>query len=225
VPEWAAGFSAFGCACADFEYRFDQQVDVPFMPHMGPEEKVGIGQMITGAWRVLEARTQAEFDKSGYGPDRVRFTRAVRMSYYGQLIDIEVESPHEAIDSPERVADLIAAFESTYKSLYARSASSPELGYLVAQALVKGTVDIEKPTLPSATLADGSPEVKATRPVWWSDGFVDTPVIDMAEVQAGQTIHGPAILEAESTTLAIPPDREARLDAHRIFHLTTQEER
>ena len=32
VPEWAAGFSAFGCACADFEYRFDRQVDLPLLP-------------------------------------------------------------------------------------------------------------------------------------------------------------------------------------------------
>ncbi|HBO77239.1 MAG TPA: acetone carboxylase subunit beta, partial [Cupriavidus sp.] len=28
VPAWAAGFSAFGCACADFEYRYDKSVDL-----------------------------------------------------------------------------------------------------------------------------------------------------------------------------------------------------
>jgi acetone carboxylase, beta subunit len=29
VPAWAAGFSAYGCACADFEYRYDQTIDMP----------------------------------------------------------------------------------------------------------------------------------------------------------------------------------------------------
>ena len=45
------------------------------------------------------------------------------------------------------------------------------------------------------------------------------------DVAPGHVITGPAILEAESTTFAVPPDRSARLDEHRIFHLTTIEER
>jgi acetone carboxylase beta subunit len=32
VPAWAAGFSAFGCACADFEYRYDKSVDLGCRP-------------------------------------------------------------------------------------------------------------------------------------------------------------------------------------------------
>ena len=32
VPAWAAGFSAFGCACADFAYRYDQTIDMPILP-------------------------------------------------------------------------------------------------------------------------------------------------------------------------------------------------
>ncbi len=34
VPAWAAGFSAFGCACADFEYRYDQTIDMPIAPRV-----------------------------------------------------------------------------------------------------------------------------------------------------------------------------------------------
>ena len=36
------------------------------------------------------------------------------------------------------------AFERTYTRMYARAASSPELGYLVAKAIVKGSVHIER---------------------------------------------------------------------------------
>ena len=222
VPEWAAGFSAFGCACADFEYRFDQQLDLPLMPHMSPEEKAGMGQMISGVWRGLEARTQQEFAKAGYAAADVSFMLGVRMSYYGQLIDIEVDSPHAAVDTPERVADLIAAFEETYRSLYARSASSPELGYLVSQAFVKGKVAIEKPSLPTSAVTSGSPPARAARDVYWTTTRVETPIIDMVDVLPGHVVGGPAILEAESTTFAVPPGRSARLDEHRIFHLTEE---
>jgi acetone carboxylase, beta subunit len=50
VPAWAAGFSAYGCACADFEYRYDQTVDMPILPSADEMEKDGIGFMVTGAW-------------------------------------------------------------------------------------------------------------------------------------------------------------------------------
>jgi N-methylhydantoinase A/acetone carboxylase beta subunit len=225
VPEWAAGFSAFGCACADFEYRFDRQTDLPLLPNMPDEQRAGIGQLLTGVWRELERRVETEFAKSGYGPADVTFTLGVRMQYYGQLIDIEVDSPHTALDSAERVGDLIAAFEATYKTMYARAASSPELGYLVSQAIVKGKVPTEKPRLPMSRLASGAPPVSGTRKVWWSDGSAATPIIEMTDVEPGHEVAGPAILEAESTTFAVPPGRRCRLDEHRIFHLEMTKER
>jgi len=223
VPEWAAGFSAFGCACADFEYRYDRQVDLPLLPGAPPEAEAGIGALLTQAWRASEERVAAQFAKSGYAREQIVFRHIVRMQYYGQLIDIEVESPKPVLESAEDVHELIEAFERTYARMYARAASSPELGYLVAQAIVTGSVPIEKPTLPSLATEDGAPPVKATRAVWWSDGFTDTDIYEMDDVRPGHAIEGPAVLEAESTTFAIPPDRRAWLDEHRIFHLENKE--
>ena len=71
VPAWAAGFSAFGCACADFEYRYDQTIDMPILPTADEMEKAGIGVMVTGAWQGLEERVAAEFAKSGIERDRI----------------------------------------------------------------------------------------------------------------------------------------------------------
>jgi len=223
VPEWAAGFSAFGCACADFEYRFDRQVDLPLLPGAPEAEKVAMGGLLTQAWRSLEDRVRAEFAKSGHAAEDVTFTRMVRMQYYGQLVDIEVDAPRSSVDSIAEVEELIAAFEAAYTRMYARAASSPELGYLVAQAIVKGSVPIEKPTLPVLPTQAGAPPVKETRQVWWSDGHATTDVYEMDDVGNGQTIEGPAVLEAESTTFPIPPDRRAWLDEHGIFHLENKD--
>ena len=43
VPAWAAGFSAFGCACADFEYRYDKSVDLA-VPQHAAENREGAGR-------------------------------------------------------------------------------------------------------------------------------------------------------------------------------------
>jgi acetone carboxylase beta subunit len=220
VPAWAAGFSAFGCACADFEYRYDQTIDMPIQPEFGDDEKAGVGMMITGAWLGLQERVAEEFGKSGVGQDEIQFTHAVRMQYYGQLNDIEIVSPRLELEEGRHVDELIAEFEDAYAKVYARSARSPELGYLVTQAIVLGKVPVEKPALPELPDASRqSPGPKDQRRVHFGDGFVDTDIYELEGVGAGQSVVGPAVLESPATTFAIPPGRRATLDRHQIFHL------
>ena len=64
VPAWAAGFSAFGCACADFDYRFDQTIDLPLLPAFGEAERAGIGAMITAAWLALRGARRPRSSRS-----------------------------------------------------------------------------------------------------------------------------------------------------------------
>jgi acetone carboxylase beta subunit len=186
-------------------------------------EKAGIGFMVTGAWQALDDRVAGEFEKSGVERENIRFTHIVRMQYYGQLNDIEIVSPHHEMEEGEQVDDLIAAFEEAYAKVYARSARSPELGYLVTQAIVTGSVEVEKPALPELAEERGSPAVEAMRTVRWSGGDAETSIVRLEEVRAGHEIEGPAIVEHSATTFAIPPGRTARLDANQIFHLSASE--
>ncbi len=227
VPAWAAGFSAFGCACADFDYRYDQTVDMPLLPMFGEAEKAGIGGMITGAWVGLQDRVAEEFAKSGIGRDSIRFTHAVRMQYYGQLNDIEFVSPHAALQDSSHVDDLVDTFEERVRKDVRVLGPFPEFGYLVTHVIVHGTVDVEKPALPQMPEEPGRPPLKASRRVHWGrasrDEFVESEIFQLESVAAGNSIDGPAIVEHSATTFAIPPGRRATLDAHHIFHLTNTE--
>jgi N-methylhydantoinase A/acetone carboxylase beta subunit len=200
VPAWAAGFSAYGCACADFEYRYDQTIDMPILPGQDELGRAGVGMMITGAWLGLQDKVADEFAKSGIEREAVVFTHAVRMQYYGQLNDIEIISPHPDLESAEQLDELVAEFESAYGKVYARSARSPELGYLVTQAIVHGSVEVEKPALPTLEERPGSPSPKDTRRVRWSDGDSETEIYELAEIEAGNAIQGPAIVESVATS-------------------------
>jgi acetone carboxylase, beta subunit len=224
VPAWAAGFSAYGCACADFEYRYDHTIDYPIQPSQDEMERAGIAMMITGAWLGLQDRVAEEFAKSGVDRDAISFTHIVRMQYFGQLNDIEIVSPHPELEDETHLAELIDAFEEAYSKVYARSARSPELGYLVTHAIVTGRAEVEKPALPELEEVGGSPEPKAERPVWWQNGFADTAIYELDEIRAGQSVDGPAIVESVATTFVIPPGRAARLDPQQIFHLSASEE-
>ncbi len=214
VPTWAAGFSAFGCACADFSYRFDQTylVGVRHDNHAEVEER------LRSAWGALAARGVEAFTRTGTPAEQVSLRRTASMQYAGQLNDIEVSAPEER---PDDVVALIARFEDLYAKIYAAAASSPELGYTITSVAVVASAVVEKPMLPDEEITGASADPKTIRPVWWSETgtAVPTNVYEQDEVRAGQVIVGPAIVESPSTTLAVPPGRTAALDRHRIFHL------
>ena len=68
VPAWAAGFSAFGCACADFEYRYDKSVDIALRQQASEQEKVQAAQTIQTAWSELAAPTNCGVSTAPIGP-------------------------------------------------------------------------------------------------------------------------------------------------------------
>jgi N-methylhydantoinase A/acetone carboxylase beta subunit len=221
VPAWAAGFSAFGCACGDFAYRFDMTIDMPIQPGADADEKAGIAMYVEGGWQMLRERVVAEFEKSGVAEAEIEFRNYVRMQYYGQLNDLEIYSPHQSLSEGDHVDDLIDAFSDAYGKLYARSARSPELGYLITNVIVTGSAEVEKPALPDEEEVDSTPEPKGSREVWWRDGWTETSIYEQDTIKAGHSIPGPAIIESPADTFAIPPGRVARLDRNRIFHLET----
>jgi N-methylhydantoinase A/acetone carboxylase beta subunit len=222
VPAWAAGFSAFGCACADWEYRYDTTIDgaIPPAGEGGSiEDTVEIREAVNRAWGELEGRLEAEFAKSNVDSSNITFVHGLRMQYLGQLNDIEVKSDLKRLESDADVAATVDLFEEAYARVYARSARSPEFGWGITEAFVVGTSEIEKPVLPSHDEISAPAEPRETRPVYWVDGFVETPIHEMEDIKPGQVIDGPAILEAPATTFPVPPDRRVRLNRNNIFEL------
>ncbi|MBS1843298.1 MAG: hydantoinase/oxoprolinase family protein [Actinobacteria bacterium] len=220
IPAWAAGFSAFGCACAEWEYRYDETIDLP-IPPSGTDggDRVAAVAPMNDAWSRLEKKVLAEFEKSGVPAEKVQFTWAARMQYQGQLDDIEIVSPAGRIGSDADVQAMIDEFERAYGQVYARSARSPELGYAVTDVIVMGRTEVEKPVLPHRPEVDTEATIKETRQVFWSDSFVESKVYELDDIKPGQTIVGPAVIEAAATTFPIPPKRQARLNRHDLFEL------
>ena len=214
VPTWAAGFSAFGCACADYSYRFDRTASF----RIAADNHDDVTTRLEEAWGQLTTRAIEEFARSGVGEEEISLRRIARMQYTGQLNDLEVVIED---DGPVRIEQLIDGFEDLYGRLYASGARSPEIGHMVTSVAVVASAPIEKPVLPLEPEEPGEAVPKQERDVWWTEtsSFVRTPVFEQDSIRAGQHIQGPGIVESPSSTLAIPPGRSALLDGHRIFHL------
>ncbi|MEM2618358.1 MAG: hydantoinase/oxoprolinase family protein [Candidatus Hadarchaeales archaeon] len=237
VPSWAAAFSAFGAAMADFGIRRDISTEIvlpgwrffdllkvgptPELP-VGPEELRGFAATtLNGEWEKLRGEVIEEMKAEGLDPERAYFKPMARIRYWGMLDDFEVESPSFPI-TPEGVNELCKRFDEVFERIYVRGAKSPELGYEVTRAIMVGVYPTIKPKLPEFELEKEEPEesaYKGKREMYWEGKWLEADLLEMDLVKPGNVIEGPAIIEAPATTYVIPPEYSTYLDRHKVFWL------
>ncbi|MUV85792.1 hydantoinase/oxoprolinase family protein [Natronomonas sp. CBA1123] len=227
IPQWAAAFSAFGCACADSAYRYDQSVDEILQPDFSNASSVAYS--INDTLETLRERAEAAFDRDGVDPDTVEFQPSLRIQYLGMLDDLEVDISEvwdgEAGIDAEGVEDIIDRYEAKFDQVFQRAAKSPENGYQITMAIGVGVGPSAKPTIPQEELQDETPPEdahKGTRDIYWDDGWHAADLWQMRDIQPGNRIEGPSVIEAPATTILVPPGYEAPLDENRIYHLQEQ---
>ncbi len=222
VPAWAAGFSAFGCAAADFEYRYDKSLDINLPPDAPASEHEQASITLQAAWEELTVNVLAEFELNGYAADQVTLQPGFRMQYRGQLNDLEIESPLKHVQTAADWDKLAETFDATYGRVYAASARSPELGFSVTGAIMRGSVPIQKPKIPKEAEGDATPPDSAflgTRQFYRKKKWMDAKLYRMESLLPGNRVTGPAIIESDATTFVVPDGFETFLDGHRLFHL------
>ncbi|MBY0097932.1 hydantoinase/oxoprolinase family protein [Mesobacillus maritimus] len=222
IPAWAAGFSAFGCGAADFEYRYDKTLDLNVAEHAEDSDVLFAGRELQAAWDELKEKVTEEFKKNDYASEEVDFKLLFRMQYQGQLNDLEIEAPISAFTSVDDWQTLIETFEETYARVYAKAALSPELGYSITGAIVRGVVDVAKPQIPEEPIYGETPPADAFlghRNIYWDGEHLQANIFEMEKLMPGNKIPAFSILESTATTLVVPNGFEAYLDEHRIFHL------
>ncbi|WQT02386.1 hydantoinase/oxoprolinase family protein [Helicobacter pylori] len=222
VPAWAAGFSAFGCACADFEYRYDKSVDIAIPQYSSDKSKVEACKIIQDAWDELTLKVIEEFKINGFSEKDVILRPGYRMQYMGQLNDLEITSPVSKAASVADWEEIVKEYEKTYARVYSESACSPELGFSVTGVIMRGVVATQKPVIPVEKEHGATPPKEAkigVRKFYRHKKWVDADVWHMEKLLPGNEVIGPAIVESDATTFVIPNGFATRLDKHRLFHL------
>jgi len=65
--------------------------------------------------------------------------------------------------------------------------------------------------------------VEKSRPVWTGSTFEDVSIYAAAQLEPGDLIEGPAIVESEFTTILVTQSRDARIDGARNIILETKQ--
>ena len=174
---------------------------------------------------LAEMRAEAEILVTGAGIalEAIAVRTSAMMRYVGQGYEIEVEV------APDRLAssgdDLHAAFSAAYKARYGRAETAvPEI--LSWRVVASGPRPELGAALGAAMAAEApSPVAHATRPVFFGDRFIETPVYRRTELRPGQVLQGPAVVEEDESTLVLSPEFVLTVDPVRSLVATRRIDR
>ncbi|MBT7437875.1 MAG: hydantoinase/oxoprolinase family protein, partial [Cellvibrionales bacterium] len=220
VPAWAAGFSAFGCASADFEYRYDMSVNVGITEESTDQDLDDSVDQLQSAWDTLKVKVLEEFEINGFSEKDITFTPGYSMQYLGQLNDLEIDSPLPKVKGKKDWPALVAAFDAEYARVYADAARSPELGFGITGAILRGSVETSKPAVPDEKEQGETPAAGSktgTRKFYDRRKWVEADLYHMESLMPRNRVEGPAVIESDATTFVVPTGFATFLDKHRLF--------
>ena len=152
---------------------------------------------------IREMRVEAESWASAQGDgltDAVVWV-AADMRYVGQAYELEIELSQ--LGSERRAEHLSALFHAAHTHAY----GFPDHESSVEIMNIRLSVVRQLPTLPVHAVETAAGKLKpvSKRPVFWNDERVEAAVFSRADMRAGHTIMGPAIIEQQDTTTWLSP--------------------
>ncbi len=200
VPTVASVLSAWGMLATDLRYETSRT-------HIGEHAVVDDAAM-RNIFGDLESRATARL-KSWFD-GTLRIERSAEMRYGEQIFEIDV--PLDGLDwaAPDLVSRIHDEFHRRHEELYTYASRDQEVVFVNARAAAVGAVSsAARPA--TGTTASAEARAKAKRKAWFG-GWRETPVFDMAGLAPGVSLSGPAIIEAETTTVIVNAGDELRVN-------------
>jgi N-methylhydantoinase A/oxoprolinase/acetone carboxylase beta subunit len=216
-------FCAFGSSTMDILHLYEQSLRLPLLAPvtMKPFEDYDV---INDTVKSLQEKAIKDITNEGFSLDSIRFGLEIEAKYGGQLNILRFMSPLLFINSPADVRKVYQAFEDEYCRVYNKISAYPQGGVDVLNLILRATVDHPKPKLPTYPQAKEAPDpgaLKGKREAYWVEygEFRPTPVYDAKSLKHGNIISGAAVIEAEDTTIVVPPVVKLSVDKYHNFIL------
>lgn len=198
VPPWPGINSAAGLLTTDIQQEYVEsslnQLDIIDIKKMDSH------------FNHLESKAVAERKAEGFSEDEIDLKRKLDLRYKGQGYELTVDINNE-IDKSE-IRD---NFDSLHKSRFGHKSEEP-----VEIVSYRVTSTVKMPDLEVGQVAQVDDEInpRAHREVYYPDSeqFAKTPIYDRQDLNPGNSLTGPAIVEQLDTTIVMEPDHTATVD-------------
>ena len=213
ISKLASGLCAYGQIISDVKYNYMAPAPIRL-------EGAEAAKKLDDLFNSLEARGKVDLAGDGFSEDRISIRRSLDMRYVGQVHECTVEiDPFEVTEAT--LETIKAAFHARHKELYTYDEPHNAVEIVNVESTIAGHVD--KPERMTIAAGKGAHEtLKGTRPmVFNADGIAqDTPVYDGSLMGAGDTLHGPAVIEEVTTTIVVEPGWTVNLHDTGVYVLT-----
>ncbi|MET7246285.1 hydantoinase/oxoprolinase family protein [Methylobacterium sp. EM32] len=201
VPTVASVLSAWGMLASDLRYEVSRT-------HVGERAAVD-DDGLRAIFSDLEAQATARLREWFDGPLRVE--RSAEMRYGEQVFEVDVALDDLAWDAPALVARVHEQFHARHEELFTYASRDQEVVFVNARVAVVGTVAV--PPVQAAALSPSPAAPVAERRAYFG-GWRPVPVYRIEGLAPGMTITGPAIVEAETTTVIAGAGDVVTVDRH-----------
>ncbi len=214
-------FCAFGSSTMDILHLYEQSLRIPLLAPM-TQKCFDDYDVFNNMVKSLQEKAIKDITDEGFPADSIRFGLEIEAKYGGQLNILRFMSPLVFINSEDDVRAVYQAFEDEYCRVYNRISAYPQGGVDILNLILRATVDYPKPKLPTYPLAKETPEkdaLKGKREAYWVEygAFRPTPVYEAKLLKHGNIIGGEAVIEAEDTTIVLPPGFKLSVDQYHNF--------
>lgn len=201
----AAVFSAYGLAASDIVLTAESSQ---------PDNFPLAADRINGAFKQLEQELTRRIGDQKLNFSSVRFEREADLRYTMQLAEVATPvSPGELDD--EAIRQVGQQFETLYERLYGKGTGFADAGLQVITYRVRAIGCLPtRPTLPELAHPRTQPEPISTRQVFLDvrKRWQQASVYDYRSLSTGAVVHGPAVVEATTTTVAVPEGCSGEVD-------------
>lgn len=192
VPVAASVLSAWGMLTSDLRYEVSHT-------HLGSGGRL-LAEDVRAMFGRLEDKAVGRLRSWFDGPIAVE--RSAEMRYGEQIFEIDVPLDGLDIDDPAVVAHIEARFHRRHEELYTYASPDQEVVFVNARVAAIGAVTRGgHDARPPLAVADCRP--KTSRKAYFGGEWREVPVYALETLAPGHALVGPAIIEAETTTVVV----------------------
>ncbi len=203
IPPFPGAFSALGLLVTETRHDYVRSLG-------GLKSDNADLEKLETIYQEMETEGAADLAAQGYAAQNISLIRLADLKVIGQTYELSLPLPGPGPFNKDTLAALLVAFTDLYRERYAffYEGESIELVNLRVSALGQNEPVILPQGEPAGT--DTKPVIKAKRPVYFENlGFIESNVFERAHLTPGMVVHGPAIIEEETSSTVIPPGRRA----------------
>lgn len=219
-------FCAMGASIMDVVHLYEQSRRLVFMEPVS-ERIVVDREAFNQTVQVMMAKARQELLSEGLPVEDAIFSLELDMLYGGQVNVKRTGCPILQINTDEDAQAVYDAFEKEFSEAFSPLVVNKPGGVYLDHFVLRVTVPTKKPAIPEFPLQGKSPESArlGSRECYWPETrqSVETPIYSFEQLQPGNLIHGPAIIEAELTTVIVPPTQKLSIDKHGLGILESAE--